>query len=79
MFVHDSKPGKKVTMIRTKNRIKDSFFFLGCDLIIVRKYAETKSLIKMHFKSKNFSEICNEQILTRVKICLHKLGHGGKL
>ena len=82
MFVQDSKPGKKVTMIRwlswNQNRIKAPFF-LGYDLIIVGKYAETKGLIKMHCKRKHFSEICNEQILTRVKIFLHKMGHGEKL
>ena len=47
--------------------------------MIVGKHAETESLIKMHFKSKHFLEICSEQILTRVKIYLHKMGHGGKL
>ena len=47
--------------------------------MIVGKHAETGSLIKMHFKRKHFSEICSEQILTRVKIYLHKMGHGGKL
>ena len=47
--------------------------------MIVRKHAETERLIKMHFKRKHFSEICSEQILTRVKINLHKMGHGGKL
>ena len=72
-----------MTMIRwlswNQKQDKSSVFFLGCDLIIVGKYAETKGLIKMHFKRKHFSEICNEQILTRVKIFLHKMGHGGKL
>ena len=58
---------------------KRSVFFLGCVLIIIEKDAETESLIKMHFKRKHFSEICSEQILTRVKIYLHKMGHGGKL
>ena len=54
-------------------------FFLGCVLIIVGKHAETESLIKMHIKRKHFSEICSEQILTRVKIYLHKMGHGGEI
>ena len=45
--------------------------------MIVGKHAETEILIKMHFKRKQFSEICNEHILTRVKIYLHKMGHGG--
>ena len=61
-----------------KNRIKGSFV-PGCVLIIVGKHAEIESLIKMHFKRKHFSEICSEQILTRVKIYLHKMGHGGQL
>ena len=47
--------------------------------MIVGKRAETEKLIKMHFKRKHFSETCSEQILTRVKIYLHKMGHGGKL
>ena len=45
----------------------------------VGKHAETESFIKMHFKRKHFLEICSEQILTRVKIYLHKRGHGEKL
>ena len=45
--------------------------------MMVGKHAENESLIKMHFKRKHFSEICSEQILTRVKIFLHKMGHGG--
>ena len=53
--------------------------FLDVFFIIVGKHAEAESLIKMHFKQKHFSEICSEQILTRVKIYLHKMGHGGKL
>ena len=52
---------------------------LGCVLINVGKHAETERLIKMHFKRKYLSKICTEQILTRVKIYLHKMGHGGKL
>ena len=64
---------------RTKNRIKGPVFLLGCVLIMVGKHAETESLKKMHFKRKHFSEICSEQILTRVKIYLRKMGHGGKL
>ena len=41
--------------------------------MIVGKHAETESLIKMHFKRKYFSEICSEQILTRVKIVFIRL------
>ena len=33
----------------------------------------------MHFKRKHFSEKCSEQLLTRLKIYLHKMGHEGKL
>ena len=58
-----------------KTGSKVRFFFL--DVIIVEKHAEPESLIKMQFKRKNFSEICSEQILTRVKINLHKMGHWG--
>ena len=60
----------------TQNKIKGPFF-LRCVLMIVGKHAETESLIKMRFKRKHFSEIFSEQILTRVKIYLHKMGHGG--
>ena len=66
------------TNIRPQKQNKKSVF-LGCVLIIVGKHAETESLIKMHFKRKHFSEICSEQILTRMKIHLHKMGHGVKL
>ena len=45
----------------------------------IGKHAETESLLNMHFKRKHFSEICSEQMLTRVKIYLHKMGHWGKL
>ena len=61
---------------KTESKVR---FFLVCVLIIVGKHAATESLIKMHFKRKHFSEICSEQILTRVKIYLHKMGHEGKL
>ena len=61
-----------------QNRIKGPFF-LRCAMIIVGMHAKTESLIKMHFKRKHFSEIGSEQILTRVKMYLHKMGHGGKL
>ena len=64
---------------RNPKQNKRSVFFLGCVYIIVEKHAETESLIKMHFKRKHFSEICSQHILTRVKIYLHKMGHGGKL
>ena len=36
-------------------------------LINVTKHAETKILIKKHFKLKHFLEICSEQILTHVQ------------
>ena len=65
-----------ITEQKTELKVR---FFLGRVLIIVGKHAETESLIKMHFKRKHYSEICSEQILTRVKIYLHKMGHGGKL
>ena len=65
-----------ITEPKTEQKVR---FFLGCVLIIVGKYAETEKLIKMHFKRKHFPEICIAQILTRVKIYLHKIGHGGKL
>ena len=58
---------------------KRSVFFLGYVLINVGKHAETESLTKMHFKRKHFSEICSEQLLTRVKIYLNNMGHEGKI
>ena len=86
MFTHsesaDSKLGKKMTMItrlsRNQKQNRRSVFFV-CILINVGKHAETKSLKKMHFKRKYFSKICSEQILTRVKIYLHKMGYGRKI
>ena len=83
MCVHtqsaDSKLGKKRNGLHgyhgTKNRIKDPFF-LGFVLINVGKHAGTESLIEMHFKRKHFSEICIEEILSRVKIYLHQTGNG---
>ena len=58
-----------------KNRIKGPFFH-GYDFINVGKHAETESFF---FKRKHSSEICSEQILTRVNIYLHQMGHRGKL
>ena len=68
----------RLSWIKKKNRIKAPFF-LGCVLINVVKHAKSESLIKKHFKRKHFSEICSEQILTKVKIYLHQMGHGGEL
>ena len=64
---------------RNQKQNKSSVFFSCMCFNIVGKYAETESLIKMHFKRKHFSEICSAQILTRVKIYLHKMGHGENL